>query len=251
MNKLIPITENNGEIAISARHLYSFLKVKDYFTQWATRMFEYGFTEGIDYQPSHIFVESSSGIGGTSKLDYALTVDCAKHISMIQRTPQGKAARDYFIETEKEFKKQQSTKHQIPTSFAEALMLAAKQAAQLELSKATITKLTPKADLMDRVMDTDTLIDIGQVAKVLQLPFGRNKLFKALRELGIFFKTRNEPKQQYIDAGYFFVKQELIDNKKCEPFIVLKVRVTQRGLAFISKQFNIQTKPLQMAIFDK
>ena len=46
-------------------------------------------------------------------------------------------------------------------------------------------------------------MDIGQAAKILGLPFGRNTLFKKLREMGVFFANRNEPKQKYIDAGYF------------------------------------------------
>lgn len=38
--------------------------------------------------------------------------------------------------------------------------------------------LKPKAQFMEKVMDSDELVDIGQAAKLLQLPFGRNTLFK-------------------------------------------------------------------------
>ena len=59
-------------------------------------MFEYGFEEGIDFTP---FLAESTG--GRPSIDYALTLDTAKEISMLQRTDKGKLARKYFIECEK------------------------------------------------------------------------------------------------------------------------------------------------------
>ncbi len=79
--------ENNNQ-TVSARDLYEFLEVKTDFTHWCKRMFEYGFEEGVDFIP--IMEEST---GGRPSLDYALTMDCAKEISMIQRTEKGKIAR--------------------------------------------------------------------------------------------------------------------------------------------------------------
>ncbi len=49
MSELIKITENNCTKAVSARELHSFLEVKDKFTDWIKRMFEYGFEENLDY----------------------------------------------------------------------------------------------------------------------------------------------------------------------------------------------------------
>lgn len=104
-----------------------------------------------------------------------------------------------------------------------------------------VTKLKPKAQLMDKVLDTGEKIDIGQVAKILGLPFGRNTLFKKLREAGIFFKNRNEPKQEYITRGYFYLKEKWIDRKSHDDFTVIKVLVSQKGLEFIYKLFNPNT----------
>ena len=99
MSELIPITEQNGEQAVSARVLYEFLEVKTEFVKWCERMFEYGFTEEQDFSP--ILTKST---GGRPSTDYALTLDCAKEIAMLQRTERGKQARQYFIEVEKRYR---------------------------------------------------------------------------------------------------------------------------------------------------
>ncbi|MFQ9021146.1 MAG: phage antirepressor KilAC domain-containing protein [Parabacteroides merdae] len=62
---------------------------------------------------------------------------------------------------------------------------------------------------MDKVMDADERIDIGQSAKILNLPFGRNTLFQKLRDMGVFFKNKNEPKQEYSETWIFRPKREM------------------------------------------
>ena len=112
------------------------------------------------------------------------------------------------------------------------------RAKRLEAEKKVQT-LTPKAELMDRVLDTDQKIDVGQAAKILNLPFGRNTLFQKLREKGVFFINRNEPKQEYISRGYFELKEKFIERNNHDGFTVIKVLVTQKGLDFIAKLFEV------------
>lgn len=100
---------------------------------------------------------------------------------------------------------------------------------------------------MDKILDTDQKIDIGQAAKILQLPFGRNSLFSKLREKGIFFTNRNEPKQKYIDSGYFELKEKWIDRENHDGFMVVKVLVTQKGLDFIARLFGVITSQKKLA----
>lgn len=133
----------------------------------------------------------------------------------------------------------------IPQSFSEALQLAADQARQIEEQQkaieqkdARINKLQPKADFADAAFQAEGKVDIGQAAKILGLPFGRNTLFKKLKEKGILF-GRNEPKQKYIDAGYFELTQLPPIHRSNHPdLIVMKVICTQKGLALINKLFG-------------
>ena len=108
-------------------------------------------------------------------------------------------------------------------------------------------KLRPKAEFMDKVMDADERIDIGQSAKILNLPFGRNTLFQKLRDMGVFFKNKNEPKQEYVKRGYFVLKEKWIDRNNHDGFMVLKVLVTQKGLEFLANLFKVVEQPKELA----
>ena len=107
--------------------------------------------------------------------------------------------------------------------------------AEKELLAKQNAKLQPKADFADAAFATGDRVDVGQSAKILNLGFGRNTLFQKLRERGVFFANRNEPKQQYINAGYFELKEQFIERKNHPGFVVMKTLVTQKGLAFINK----------------
>lgn len=127
----------------------------------------------------------------------------------------------------------------IPGSFAEALELAAHQAREIEAKDKLIAIQAPKADYADRVLASDNqLVDIGQASKLLKLPFGRNSFFKRLREDGIFFKNRNEPKQEFIERGYFDVRKSSIERNKHPDFTVIKVLVSPKGLFWLSKKYG-------------
>ena len=103
----------------------------------------------------------------------------------------------------------------------------------------TIARLQPKAEFADAAFKADGKVDIGQAAKILGLPFGRNTLFKKLKEKGVFFGSRNEPKQRYIDAGYFELSQLPPIKRDHHPdLIVMKCTCTQKGLAYINHLFG-------------
>lgn len=99
-------------------------------------------------------------------------------------------------------------------------------------------KLKPKADFAEKAFTMEGKVDIGQAAKILNLGYGRNTLFKKLREVDVFFKERNEPKQKYIDAGYFEITEKPIPRKNHPGFIVMVVTCTQKGLAYINHLFG-------------
>lgn len=92
---------------INARDLHAFLDVGRDFSTWIKeRVAEYGFLEGQDYVTLRRSPKPGSGNRGAG-LDYFLTLDMAKELSMVERNDQGRRARRYFIECEKRLRQGQ------------------------------------------------------------------------------------------------------------------------------------------------
>lgn len=114
--------------------------------------------------------------------------------------------------------------------------IAEQKIRQLEEKNA---KLKPKADFAEAAFKAEGKVDIDQAAKILNLGFGRNTLFKKLKEVGVFFKDRNEPKQKYIDAGYFEMTLLPPIHRDSHPDILYqKVLCNPKGLAYINQLFG-------------
>lgn len=102
MNALINISQSNGSRAVSARELHEFLEVgKDFSTWIKNRIDEYDFAENEDFSLLPNFGEQN-GRGGHNKIEYALSIDMAKELAMVEKNAKGKQARRYFIAVEKQ-----------------------------------------------------------------------------------------------------------------------------------------------------
>lgn len=98
---IIPVyTTDEGNKVVMGRELHEKLGIKTVYADWFKRMCEYGFAEGTDYS---VFLKNEKNSnGGRPSIEHIMTLDMAKHIAMIQRTPQGMAIRQKLIELEKE-----------------------------------------------------------------------------------------------------------------------------------------------------
>lgn len=99
---------------------------------------------------------------------------------------------------------------------------------QVDSQRQELVKAQPKIEFHDQVGDSEGLYTIGEVAKTMNLGYGRNTLFKKLRDRRIFFKT--EPYQPYIDSGYFEVKTTTVNER-----IQKQAYVTPKGLQWLQK----------------
>mgnify|MGYP000948405486 CR=1 FL=1 len=104
MNELIKISI--GEIGAqtmqtaNARELHSFLESGEHFATWIQeRIAQYDFVEGQDY-----VTYSESAEKGRPRKEYAIALDMAKELAMVERNSKGKQARQYFIECERQAK---------------------------------------------------------------------------------------------------------------------------------------------------
>jgi anti-repressor protein len=207
MKELIKISDNNGQKVVSARELQTFLGASERFLNWFDRQLQYGFMQGTDYIGCKVF----NALANQELTDFALTIDCAKEISMLQRTEKGKQARQYFIEMEKVAKKGLV---QLPdfNNPAIAARAWADQYEKRELAEGKVKQLQPKAESYDRFLDSDKYMTIADVAKTLHYEnAGPNQLFEILRKHGILSKQPgknwNLPHQEYLDQKLFVVKK--------------------------------------------
>ena len=120
-------TDENGNQLVSARELHEFLKIKERFNSWFNRMLQFDFTENEDFTSVKTFTLVNNGASRELD-DYALTLNCAKEISMVQRSDKGKLARQYFIACEKKLKEV----IQKPMTTAQMFALQAKAMLEME-----------------------------------------------------------------------------------------------------------------------
>ncbi len=221
--ELIKIEKSKGgRDIVSARELHEFLEIETPLHKWAPRMIEYGFIENVDW--TKMSADNQS-------VDYAITLETAKHWSMMQRTEKGMQARKYFIDCEQKLKSQ----IQLPQTFAEALQLAADQAKQIELQQKEIKELEPKAEVFDKISNADGLLTLNQAAKTIGI--GHNTMTKLLREMKKFQPNKTIPYQSHIDAGHFEVKTNPIQKgERLDNYT--QTFVTGKGLTYLTNKLK-------------
>lgn len=124
--------------------------------------------------------------------------------------------------------------YNLPQSYAEALRALADKAEKMEALQKQNQLMQPKVEFFDAVTDSKTAIPLGDVAKILDMGIGRNKLFEFLRQKNILTYD-NRPYQKYIDAGYFRVIEQKYEVNG-EVRINIKTLVFQKGIDWIRKQ---------------
>ncbi|EKB0152978.1 phage antirepressor KilAC domain-containing protein [Escherichia coli] len=163
----------------------------------------------------------------------------ARHAKMIE-TDQAWA---FFEKLEDSyFRQKEQQPIAIPQTLPEVLRLAAELAEQKQLLEQKAHQLNqqlvaaaPKVDFADRVSVAKGIL-IGNFAKVVGLK--QNALFVWLRENGILIASggrKNVPFQQYINAGYFTVKEVVLDDEDGYQ-IRLTPQLTGKGQQWLTRK---------------
>lgn len=246
MKELIKIEQQNLDgnqvKTVNARDLHEFLEVgKDFSTWLKDRIDKYDFLENQDYVCSPVLV--SKGRGGHNAIDYHLSLDMAKELSMVERNAKGKEARQYFIECEK-IALAPKQQHYIPQNLPDALRLAADLAEKNEALQLQITNDRPKVIFADSVSSSEGTILIGELAKILKqngIDIGQKRLFEWLRVNGYLIKRvgmdRNMPTQYSMELGLFEIKERTSIDPSGKVFLHKTTVVTGKGQQYFIKKF--------------
>ncbi|MDA6134573.1 phage antirepressor KilAC domain-containing protein [Escherichia coli] len=148
---------------------------------------------------------------------------------------ESKAVRRSLIDKLEELQQANSPTPSIPQTLPEALRLAAELAEQKMQLEQQLVAAAPKVDFADRVSVANGIL-IGNFAKVVGLK--QNALFSWLRQNGIlmaFGARKNVPRQQYINAGYFTVKEVVQDDENGYQ-IRLTPQLTGKGQQWLTRK---------------
>ncbi|WP_208435071.1 antA/AntB antirepressor family protein [Bartonella phoceensis] len=250
MNILIEIKEQiiDQEIVqtVNARDLHAFLEAKRDFSNWIKdRITRYNFIEGQDFvktqdlrSPNLASAKSRAVIA----INYYLTLDRAKELSMLENNQKGREARLYFIECEKRVK--QVVTPQIDYSSPKAMIgFLNYLQGQIDQKDTIIEDLTPKAMALESLQRHDGLFGLTEAAKILEMQ--PKQFIQFLQQKGwIYRRTTGGNLLPYQDK----IQKQLMD---C-PTITLQTasgiekvipcaKITAKGIGVLSQELKRQS----------
>lgn len=199
--EIIRITETDGKRAVSARELHQFLESKQEFANWIkNRIEKYGFVEGLDYEVFDNFIKNPQG--GRPTTEYALSVDMAKELSMVENNEKGRQARKYFIECEKRYREETAPKTYLAALKALVASEEEKERLRLESKKKDedIERMKPKEEYFDDLVDRNLLTNFRDTAK--ELGIGQKQFINNLLRDGYLYRTSGFRRQLKPVAKY-------------------------------------------------
>ena len=267
LNELLPNGEKNGQKAVNARDLHSFLQVgKDFSTWIKNRIDKYDFIEGKDFQTLYLDYQGNllnirlpqngdSENQQVSKIEYALSISMAKELSMIENNERGKQARKYFIACEE-------NKHELSRKDLALMVLQAeeeKERLALEVQKkeeekqAIIEETKPAVVFTECVKNASTNILIRDLAKLITqngYTIGEYRLYDWLVENKYLIRhkrwsrSKNKylfdytPTQRAAEMKLFFVTENAIMQGGNPTFIKHTCCVTGKGQVYFLNKFK-------------
>ena len=210
---------------VNARELHAFLEVQTRFNDWIkNRVDEYGFIENQDFIT---FTENL--VNGGRRIEYALSLDMAKELSMVERNAKGKQARQYFIDCEKRLSGSMKIDFNDPLQAAKAFIEAetARRDAErkLQIAGGALTRL-------GAAKGSQCLRESAKLLKWQQTPFidwllVKKMLFRdAGKQLCVY--------QEYLGRGWFEYRT---DEKNGHAF--KQVMVTPLGLQKLAQKLEV------------
>ena len=249
MTELIKVDfSNETRPTVSGRALHDALEVKTEYRHWFGRMTEYGFTEGVDFNPvkiDRVRMEGSREVSRTIE-DHQLTIDMAKELCMIQRTERGKECRRYFLDVERQWNSPEAV-------MARALQMAERKLedvrSRVKLLEAKAEEDRPKVLFADSVSASKTSILVGDLAKLLKqngVETGQKRLFQTLREEGYLIKRKgsdyNSPTQRAMELGLFEIKETTVVHADGHTSLNKTTKVTGKGQIYFVNRYKPKTE---------
>lgn len=240
MNELIKVNYDVEHLTVSARELHKALEVSSRFSRWFDTNKEM-FVDGEDYNKCTSSTVVNNGAVRELE-DYEITVLMAKHLSMMSRTEKGKEIRNYLIDLEKAW----NTPEQV---MARALKMAGKTidslkdrckflGGQVVEQQELIEEMTPKANYVDHILESKSLVTTTQIAK----DYGMSaiRFNQILNSLKIQYKVNKQwvLYSKYQNYGYVHSKTIDITRSNGNQDVTMQTQWTQKGRLFLYEELK-------------
>ena len=239
MNELLKVDYSSEQPTVSARELYAGLEINTRFNDWFPRMCEYGFEAEKDFYSK---MSKTSEQGGRPFTDYQISVDMAKQICMIQRSEKGRIYRQYFLDVEKAW----NTPEQV---MARALQIANRSiesmkkrctflGEQVVEQQKIIGELQPKANYVDTILQSKSLVLTTQIAK--DYGMSARQLNQILKEMRIQYKVGGQwvLYSRYQSNGYVHSRTINITRSDGALDTTMQTEWTQKGRLFLYEELK-------------
>lgn len=213
MKDLIQIHYDNADRpTVSGRELHEALEVKTAYKDWFPRMCEYGFSEGVDFNPLIFEQVRTEGERQVAReiTDHQLTIPMAKELCMLQRTDKGKQMRQYFIAVEEQWNSPDAI-------MARALQLSNAKLKEMQITVSTLTVenqiMKPKAEYFDELVDRNLLTGIRETAG--ELGVKQNQFVAFLLEKKYMYRDKKGRLTAYAKplSDGLFERKECVNEK--------------------------------------
>ena len=218
MHELIPLQlqtiDGNAVETVSARELHSFLESKQDFSNWIkNRIEQYDFVENQD------FITLNKKIERTVRIEYHITLDMAKELSMVERNEKGREARKYFIECEKKLKEQTAPQPVRPIGETEDKL----RTIILALEHTTLSDVAKETAIITSA-ETLTGVSIGHRPRIEQTTYSAKELGDVLgisanrvgrianahglktNEYGLYYLSKSQHSDKQVEHFRYFEK---------------------------------------------
>lgn len=235
MKELIKVATNaKNEQVVSAKELYIYLGYdKSHWASWYKINIESNqfALQDVDYQ---VFAVSANTQGGRPTVDFALTIDFAKRLSMMARTETGEKARLYFIECERKLENQHL---KLPATYKEALLALVQAEEEKEALQLKALEDEPKVLYYDNVLAAEDAILTTHIAN--ELGMTAVTLNKKLHDRGIIYKFNGvwTLYSKYKNKGFTKTKTYVYEVENVK-HTALSLQWTQKGREFIHSLFT-------------
>jgi phage anti-repressor protein len=227
--------------ACDARALHTKLVVKRDFTSWMKgRIEDGGFVEDQDFK---VFTQSGENSkGGRPTIEYAITIEMAKHLAMMERNEEGKAVRAYFIERERKLREMEEARKPVTPPRDTTLLDAKRKAQAIDISLNCVDRLlsmfpdlgeagrrTLVAHLINPIIGAEA-IALPRIEKFFTATEIADALGKSAQMIG---RVANQLGIKTAEFGQFILGKSQYSDKQVEQFVY-----NEEGLKRIAEFFD-------------